>query len=140
MSRKENTKAIIGTAGTREILQEVSSVDPKISTVAIGGINASNVQQVINESKAPSKKLDGVAIISAIIAARDPKAAAEELRSLIQNTSPTVIRNISKDNGLEELLQKVPLVVKAVGSVKPVAHNMTNLVVQNFAANAALCM
>ena len=94
----------------------------------------------MRESKASSKRLDGVAIVSAIIAAKDPRAAAKELRSMIQDALPCIIREISSESPLEILLRKVPLVVRAVGSVKPIAHNMTNLVVQNFAANVALCM
>ncbi|KAF7543878.1 hypothetical protein G7046_g9913 [Stylonectria norvegica] len=34
----------------------------------------------------------------------------------------------------------LPQVVKAVGDTTPLTHNMTNLVVQNFAANVALCI
>ena len=138
--RKKNTKQIIGTAGTRDILYQVAAIHPKIYTVAIGGINASNIQHVLNQSKASSKGLDGVAIVSAIIAAEDPRKAAEELRSLIGNSLPVMNSKDYKSIDLKRLLEKVPFVIKRVGTVKPVAHNMMNLVVQNFAANVALCM
>ena len=45
--------------------------------VAIGGINRENVRQVIDAGAA------GVAVVSAICAAPDPKAAARELRNII---------------------------------------------------------
>jgi thiamine-phosphate diphosphorylase/hydroxyethylthiazole kinase len=38
------------------------------------------------------------------------------------------------------LIDSIPRVVQAVTDKKPISHNMTNFVVQNFAANVALCM
>lgn len=45
----------------------------KIPIVAIGGIHGNNIQAVMNTG------VDGVAVVSAIIAAADPKAAARKL-------------------------------------------------------------
>lgn len=139
---KENTKAIIGTAGTREILNALSAMDEKVATVAIGGINATNVQRVLYQTRASFKALDGVAVVSAIIGAQDPKQAASELRTLIRTppafsipTSPA-----KKPRDVQQLLASVPAIVKKLGREIPLCHNMTNLVVQNFAANVGLCM
>jgi hypothetical protein len=41
---------------------------------------------------------------------------------------------------LDILLAQVPLVVKEVADTRPLCQNMTNYVVQNFAANVALAM
>ena len=67
---------IIGVQGTRAILQDLATIEPQVKTVAIGGINASNVQRVLFQSRATAKGLDGVAVVSGIIGAEDPKAAA----------------------------------------------------------------
>lgn len=133
-------KSIIGTAGTREILNTLSICDLKTPTVAIGGINGSNVQRVVYQTKVGSKKLDGIAAVSAIIAADDPKSAASQLRDMIGQPPPSVVETASKANEVKQLLAGVPKVIQQLKKVAPVCHNMTNLVVQNFAANVALCM
>ncbi|KAI9760955.1 MAG: hypothetical protein M4579_001331 [Chaenotheca gracillima] len=139
---KENTKSIIGTAGTKEILTSVSAMDPKISAVAIGGINASNAQRVIFQSKAAFKGLDGVAVVSAIMGADDPREATRHLKALIQRNPPFVVPfGLGKRaKNVQTLLQKVPAVITKVAEQSPLCHNMTNLVVQNFAANVAIAI
>jgi thiamine-phosphate diphosphorylase/hydroxyethylthiazole kinase len=107
---KKDTKSIIGPSGVRTILSQLAaSRHGAISTVCIGGINISNTQQVMTQSSAPAKSLDGVAVVSAIIAAADPAAAARELSSKV-------------------LTAKVPDVIRAVAKKTPLSHNMTNLV------------
>ncbi|KAK4690236.1 thiamine-phosphate diphosphorylase / hydroxyethylthiazole kinase, partial [Lecanoromycetidae sp. Uapishka_2] len=137
---KENTKTIIGPAGVKDILHRLSSIVEKIPTVAIGGINASNVQRVMFQSKSSWKGLDGVAIVSAIMGAEDPKAAAAALRKMITEVPTTMSSKAKDNNAVESLLKQVPDIVKALGIASPLCHNMTNLVVQNLAANVALCI
>ena len=137
---KENTKSILGTAGTKLILHCLSNMGQAIPAVAIGGINASNVQRVMFQSKAPTKALDGVAIVSAIMAAQDPKAAATALRNSINTVPSTMSPKAHENQNVDELLSQIPAIVKELGLESPLCHNMTNLVVQNFAANVALCI
>lgn len=137
---KENTKSIIGTAGVRKILHRLSTMDQAIPTVAIGGLNASNVQRVMFQSKSPKKGLDGVAVVSAIVAAQDPKAAAAALLGSIKNVPDSRSPQAKDNHGVGILLSQVPDIVKELGAKSPLCHNMTNLVVQNFAANVALCI
>lgn len=141
--RKTNTKEILGTAGTKDILGAMAKEEwsRNVPTVAIGGINASNVQRVQFQSADYKKPLDGVAIVSAIMAAEDPKKAASELLRLINTYPPFAedsMANIWKKTEARDLVAEVPLVIKAVVKNAPLSHNMTNLVVQNFAANVAL--
>lgn len=111
MYSKKDTKSIIGTAGIRSILQALSSAGhASIPTVCIGGINSSNATAVLVESSAaPAKSLDGIAVVSALVAAEDPAAAA---RVLLTNVA----------------MGRVPDVVKGVAAGTPLSHNMTNLV------------
>jgi thiamine-phosphate diphosphorylase/hydroxyethylthiazole kinase len=62
----------------------------QIKTVCIGGINASNVQRVLFQtgSSTGGPSLNGVAVVSAIIAADDPSKAAQDLKSLIGSRAP----------------------------------------------------
>jgi thiamine-phosphate pyrophosphorylase len=65
-------------AASPERVREVkSAVD--LPVVAIGGINASNVEQVL------AAGADAVAVISAVCSAADPRVAAEELARLIRS-------------------------------------------------------
>jgi len=142
-STKTNTKDIIGTSGTKEILKAISTEGKKVRTVSIGGINASTVQRVLYQSSDSSKSLDGVAIVSAIIAAEDPTTAAKEILALIKSPPPFAaasLANTSKKQKVQDLLADIPAVIKEVGENTPLSHNMTNLVVQNFAANVALAV
>ncbi|CAI7614784.1 unnamed protein product [Penicillium manginii] len=134
---KTNTRYVLGTAGTQSILDAISS--SSVNTVAIGGINHSNVQRVIYQSESPKKALDGVAIVSAIMAADDPKAATEELTKLIKNAPAFALaRQVPRTNEVEALLQEVPAIVRKMVEVHPLVHNMINFVVANFVANVVL--
>ena len=140
LSRKKDTKSIIGTNGTRSILETLSVMDSSIATVAIGGINAGNVRKAIIQSHASSKGLDRVAVVSAIIAAENPLVAAKELLKVVKQSTSSPREDGKYLAGLESLMSKVPQVIKTLSQVKPLCHNMTNLVVQNLAANVAIAM
>lgn len=115
--------------------------DSAVGTVAIGGINHSNVQRVIYQSQSPNKALDGVAIVSAIIAADDPKASAEKFVELIKNPPRFALTcHASRTNEAEALLKEVPQIIRKMVEVHPLVHNMINFVVSNFVANVALSM
>ncbi|KAL6356190.1 hypothetical protein LRP88_09781 [Fusarium phalaenopsidis] len=119
---KKDTKSIIGPSGVCEILSALAAAGHgAVPTVCIGGVNGSNAGSVLTAARSPTKALDGVAVVSAIIAARDPAAASRDLLSQV-------------------ITAKIPEVVGAVANTTPLTHNMTNLVVQNFAANVALCV
>lgn len=112
-----------------------------MGTVSIGGINHSNVQRVIYQSKSPQKSLDGVAIVSAIVAADDPKASAQKFAELINNAPRFALAsNPSRANETEALINDVPQVIRKMVEVHPLVHNMINFVVSNFVANVALSM
>ncbi|KAH7328496.1 Hydroxyethylthiazole kinase family-domain-containing protein [Stachybotrys elegans] len=119
---KKDTKTILGPSGLRSILSALaSSGHAAVPTVCIGGVNGSNARAVLVDSSTPTKTLDGVAVVSAIVAAPDPAAAARHLLA-------------------EVLAAKVPGVIRAVAHLSPLSHNITNMVVQNFAANIALAV
>ncbi|KAI4137539.1 MAG: hypothetical protein LQ341_005104 [Variospora aurantia] len=138
---KENTKYIIGTSGVQEILRALyKGRCGACPTVAIGGINDKNVQRVIFKSSATVKKLNGVAVVSAIMSAGKPETAARELRGLIDQ-SPVFITRVSQvELRVEQMLACVNDVIEQLAQKQPLCHNMTNLVVQNFAANVALAI
>ncbi|KAI9690056.1 MAG: hypothetical protein M1820_010055 [Bogoriella megaspora] len=136
-STKENTKSIIGIAGLREIIDSLPRTDRALRTVCIGGINGTNTHRVI--SKVP--QLDGVAIVSAIIGASNPQDVASTLRSAIRDAREVVPASSASGHfSIAQAKEGAPQIVKELGDRNPLCHNMTNLVVQNFAANVALCI
>ena len=137
---KENTKSIIGTAGVQNILTELAKAGLDVKTVCIGGISASNAQRILYQSSSPEKKLDGVAVVSAIMASNDPKQATLDLCKLISEPPPFATATAKTPLSREDIITKAPLIVKRLAEKKPLCHNMTNLVVQNFAANIALAV
>ncbi|KAL1863858.1 thiamine biosynthetic bifunctional enzyme [Diaporthe australafricana] len=141
---KTNTKNVIGPEGLRHALATLAAKGHGgVPAVCIGGINASNIPQVLFRGSPPEKPLDGVAVVSAIVAAADPEAAARRLLALVREAGvrgKQLRTGVSAAGSKEDLLGLVPGVIKAVHETKPLSHNMTNLVVQNFAANVALCI
>ncbi|SPN98356.1 probable hydroxyethylthiazole kinase [Cephalotrichum gorgonifer] len=150
---KTNTKNILGPLGLRQILASLcrSSLPnaKAVKTVCIGGVNAHNLQRIIYQSTADAtedtrKSIDGVAIVSAIIGAKDPEKEAANLLQLVKSPPAFVVRGQgAKGAGVGEVKEILALggdVISAVDSKTPLSHNMTNLVVQNFAANVALAV
>jgi thiamine-phosphate diphosphorylase / hydroxyethylthiazole kinase len=120
LHRKKDTKNIIGTGGVREILSTLAGRGFKVPTVGIGGINISNVLHTLQLAViSESRGLDGAAVVSAIMAAPDPTGASTELLAAINK----VVKN--KGRGAPYVVTDV---VKAVHDLKPISHNMTNLV------------
>lgn len=92
------------------------------------------------QTRTPSKGLDGPAVVSAIMASETPKFAARELRRLLGKSPAFATNKASKVKMVNVILSAIPAVVTKVGNETPLCHNMTNLVVQNFAANVALAV
>lgn len=127
----------------KQILRAIADVGQDVRTVCIGGINASTIQRVLYQASDSKKKLDGVAVVSAIIAAEDPKTVSTELLKLVTSPPPFAIDSSSattKGGDVNTLVGRVPSVINAVSEKTPLSHNMTNLVVQNIAANVALAV
>lgn len=134
---KTNTKNILGPEGVRLILETLAAKGYSIPCVCIGGINTTNAQSVVAETRGPRYGLNGIAVVSVIMGADDPEGAASQLLKLIQPVLPP--------NRVHEPLDSKSIasfakIIKAVHDATPLSHNMTNLVVQNFAANVALAV
>ncbi|AGK60734.1 thiamine-phosphate diphosphorylase [Archaeoglobus sulfaticallidus PM70-1] len=75
-STKEDAREVIGIDGLKKVCSAV-----KVPVVAIGGINHSNVSEVLKAG------CTGVAVISAIAFSENPEKSAEELLNLIENSN-----------------------------------------------------
>lgn len=116
-----------------------------MKTVCIGGLNKGNISRVLWQSTTPSgRSVDGIALVSAIMSSPEPGATAAELLRLVRSTPPAFAKLAPTRAQLgrppQDLTELIPEVIRAVDAKKPLSHNMTNLVVQNIAANVALCV
>lgn len=136
---KTNTKSVVGPEGLRRTLQVLESKGHGNMQVAcIGGLNASNVLQVMLRGSPPENPLDGVAVVSAIMAAEDPEAAARHLgdvllKSTMRSYHPPILADATTgtpfpDRNEKDLLKEALEAIKRVNDQKPLSHNMTNLV------------
>ena len=75
---KTDTAPALGLEGLREIRKAV-----RLPLVGIGGLNRANAAGVIRNGA------DGVAVVSAIVAADDPEAAARQLKRVIREERQT---------------------------------------------------
>ena len=138
---KEDTKSILGTAGVQSILHYLEFSGHKIPAVAIGGINTSNAHIVLQESQHEARSLDGLAVVSAIMGAADPEKAASELVAAMYGSAASQrAEELVLARHMRGLLYEAASIVQQVAQSTPLSHNMTNLVVQNFAANVALAV
>lgn len=134
LRRKTNTKSVIGPEGLRHTLEVLDkNGHGAVPVVCIGGLNASNVFQVMFRGSPKANPVDGVAVVSAIMAAEDPEAASRHLLDLVVssdklNRSPILRSGQSSIETKEGILDLVPQVIKTVHETKPLTHNMTNLV------------
>ena len=140
---KTDTKSIIGTKGTQEILAACATGSKKaVPCVAIGSINASNVQRVLHQSASGENYLSGVAIVSAIMASKVPSEAASQLLELISSARDTFYAATAPGHEgpreMREIVPQISSMIAAHAKSSILCHNMTNTVVQNFAANVCL--
>ncbi|CAO3701066.1 unnamed protein product [Rhizopus stolonifer] len=148
-STKKLTKQPLGVEGVQRILTSMTSLkDKMIPSVAIGGINASNASGLLEGSKTRpyflgakkirSCSLDGLAIVSAIMAAEDAKKASAELSMMVQGFYRST-RSIDY-NTKNGILRHAVDIIKSVKISNPMVHHITNHVVINDNANATLAV
>ena len=105
-----------------------------MKTVAIGGLNASNVARVRYQSETLSDgaKLDGVAVVSALMSADNPREAAGELKRIFVGTPSFIILQTWKPRQnlkAMDLRTEIARVLKDVQKETPLVHHLTNNVI-----------
>ncbi|EPY51018.1 thiamine-phosphate dipyrophosphorylase/hydroxyethylthiazole kinase [Schizosaccharomyces cryophilus OY26] len=136
---KNVKERIIGITGLREILEHMSKMPRQLNSVAIAGLNSSNIQRVIYLSEVNGKRIDGIALVSAIMSSTTPLETAKHLRHLI--VSPPCFAQIhSKISSSSELVAKVGPLFAKTKDYTPLIHHLTNGVAKNFSANVTLAV
>lgn len=96
----------------------------KVATVAIGGINASNVQRVLYQSRGSRKALNGVAVVSAIMGPNDTTQATTNLRYLLSKPPAFFVelKDEYKARDPQSLLTKIPQIARKVLDIGPLSQ------------------
>jgi len=136
----------LGTHGLRDLMVYTSTLGDwgrNVPAVCIGGVNTTNVQRVLYQSWCPQKQVVGVAVVSAIIASKDPKGVCETFTALLR-APPQFVQ---EQNLESQLAQDAPdfgpefkAIFEKLWSEKPMVHHITNNVVKNFSANITLAI
>ncbi|KAF9227454.1 thiamine biosynthetic bifunctional enzyme [Gyrodon lividus] len=140
-STKQLTSPILGVRGIGSLLSALDGTSVK--AVAIGGINSGNILRTLHGSvSATGHRLDGVAVVSDIIASMEPLRSAQTLKdaymswSTATNTRAVPLTRYTADSikaGVVDLMQ-------AIKETNPLIHQITNVVVTNQSANATLAL
>jgi len=136
-----------GIAGCREILKYCKVVrQSKIKTVAIGGINLSNIQRLKYQTTIGTPQnydqftLDGVAVVSAIISSPDAKSDTKALKECWKKNIHARLDVKLSPNTVDTLKQRIGSIPETILKKNPLVHHITNNVVKNFSANVALAI
>ncbi|KAF5351697.1 hypothetical protein D9756_007742 [Leucocoprinus leucothites] len=146
---KTLTNPTIGVRGVGVMLEALDGTD--IKAVAIGGIKESNLLRTLHGSVSPTgHALDGVAVVSEIVASKDPKNAAANLSSILSGfrarftsvpRGRTLASSLYGDGSVPtnpKILEGVRTLMIEIRKAGPLVHQITNNVVATQSANITL--
>ncbi|TFL04879.1 Hydroxyethylthiazole kinase [Pterulicium gracile] len=142
---KELTQPIVTVRGVGAILSQLDGSNVK--AVAIGGINSTTVLRVLHGAVSTScRALDGVAVVSDIVASDRPEEAAgrlmQVLRAFREGTSSrcglALENRPPTDTRKTLLIDQIASLLETVRSRKPLVHQITNVVAATQSANVTL--
>lgn len=130
----------LGPLGMKKMLAQLekhnSNCTKKIKCVVIGGVNHSNVQNLLYHSAIRGQNFDGVAVVSCIMASKRAGKATSDLLEKIKSPPPW-----THSYGLEKKeCRPQEQKVAAMRDSSPLMHHITNNVVKNFSANVSLAI
>ncbi|KAG6867622.1 hypothetical protein C0993_000433 [Termitomyces sp. T159_Od127] len=138
---KQLTSPLVGVRGVGALLELLDGTGVK--AVAIGGIKVDNVLRTVHGSVSRTgHTLDGVAIISEIMASRDPRKSAMTLSVIFNSFNPSLPPTLSpKGPSLgEAIVEKVIGLMSVTKVVNPLIQQITNIVVAMQSANMTLSL
>lgn len=121
----------IGIRKMLSVLGQHNSKHDQIRCVAIGGVNHSNASKVMFQCRVGDQGLDGVAVVSCIMALPDAGKATASLDTILREPPKWSVSSST------ELTSDV---MALVSQHSPLVHHITNDVVKNFSANVTLAI
>ncbi|KIY43272.1 thiamine biosynthetic bifunctional enzyme Thi4 [Fistulina hepatica ATCC 64428] len=145
---KKLTNPIVGVRGVGSILRILDGTD--IKAVAIGGVKRANLLRTLHGAVSPTNHpLDGVAIVSDIMGAEDPRARCEalsttlrEFRDAFSSSSTSAFRpsTLTDNWSTDSIKHGVGELMQVLRASNPLVHQITNSVVTTQSANITLAV
>ncbi|KDQ21517.1 hypothetical protein BOTBODRAFT_25958 [Botryobasidium botryosum FD-172 SS1] len=144
---KKLVRPVVGVRGVGEILEVFLGSD--IKTVGIGGLKSTTVLRTLHGATTPcgTRTLDGVAVVSDIVASPNPRGSAELLSKLIRafysRPSPNFAFPFSAAHQSyteDDIKSRAAGLLKTLKAIKPLVHQITNTVVATQSANITLAL
>jgi thiamine-phosphate diphosphorylase/hydroxyethylthiazole kinase len=136
---KIDLKTTIGPRGCARVLDAVN--DSPVPTVVIGGVQLHNVERILHGCvSAGGKPITGVAVVSAIVCAENPRKAAELLVAAVRRHHSRVSSYIKRLWEAGEAEGMLAMIWRTTVQEGGVIQNVTNTVVQNDCANVCLAL
>ncbi|KAF9411069.1 hypothetical protein BGZ94_001448, partial [Podila epigama] len=144
MTQTKSPKRTLGPIGVRTILEALPA-DHSLKTVVIGGIKHDNTRRVVTHSAgANGRILDGIAVVTGIVGAKDAKAASEELLKEYnagrEIATQALHATSSNKPNVDTVLKTLPQLLTTLRETSPLTHHISNYVVMNDTANATLAL
>lgn len=140
-TKKNLKKAPMGPQGCSKIITALEDSGATwCKTVAIGGLHPDCIERVIYQCNASNGKrsLDGISLVSDIMASPDAATSTVILRKIIDGTQFKFVNfQLSPSNVTAADVKKV---ISQVKQTRPLVQHMTNKVHQNFGANVTLAL
>lgn len=139
---KQLSNPVIGVRGVGSLLAALDGTT--IKAVAIGGIKSDNLLRTLHGSISPSgHKLDGIAVVSEIVASREPYKISGTLRDTFAAWNAYTMKQEAKPSvayTTENVKSGVADLMHVIRTTNPLIHQITNVVVTNQSANATLAL
>ncbi|KAI0743772.1 Hydroxyethylthiazole kinase [Daedaleopsis nitida] len=139
---KKLTSSIVGVRGIGALLDALEDSDVK--AVSIAGIKSTNALHCLHGAIATSgRSLDGLAVVSDIVASRDPYNAAKRVATVVQAFKANPLPCFSTfppSYASESIKRGVGDILSAVKKFSPLIHQITNNVVTTQSANATIAL
>ncbi|KAI0633418.1 Hydroxyethylthiazole kinase [Trametes polyzona] len=139
---KKVAHPVLGVRGIGELLSVLEGTDVK--AVAIAGIKSTNALHCLHGSVSPGgRALDGLAVVSDIVASTDPLNAAKRVATIVQafKSIPTPTFSLAPSSYTADAFRGgVGELLTAVKKHSPLVHQITNTVVTTQSANATLAL
>ncbi|KAG0257873.1 hypothetical protein DFQ27_004907 [Actinomortierella ambigua] len=145
MTQTKSPKRTLGPIGVRAILEALPA-EAAMRTVVIGGIKEDNTYRtVVHSAGKNGRVLDGVAVVTGIVGAKDAKVASEnllrEFRAAVDLVSgKSVASSPPPHKAVDAVLREFPSLLKTLREKSPLTHHISNYVVMNDTANATLAL
>ncbi|KAI0779860.1 Hydroxyethylthiazole kinase [Fomes fomentarius] len=139
---KNVTSPVVGVRGLVALLDALEGSDVK--AVSIAGVKSTNALHCLHGAITSSgRSLDGLAVVSDIVASSDPYTAAKRIATIVQAFKGNPITSFSTfppSYSIDSIKHGVGEILSAVRHFSPLVHQITNNVVTTQSANATIAL